>query len=98
MRADLPLGVVCAQLVHAAGETGPTHPGTHAVVLAARDEAHLGQLAERLADLGIPHHRVHEPDAPWNGALMAVGLYPTTDRTRLKSVLGRLPLIKETRP
>lgn len=90
--------MVCAQLVHAAGETGPTVTGTHAVVLAARDERHLGRLAEHLADLGIPHHCIYEPDAPWFGALMAVGLYPTTDRDRLKPVLGRLPLIKEHRP
>lgn len=25
---------------------------------------------------GVPHCAIREPDAPWNGALMAIGVWP----------------------
>jgi len=93
----LPLGTLCAQLVHSAGETGPTEPGTHAVVLSARNEKHLLKIEQRLTHYKIKYHSVREPDAPYNGELMAIGIFPTCDRKFLKPVTKRLRLLTETR-
>lgn len=69
--------------------------GTHAVALAARDEQQLHQIADRLRQRSIPFKLIEEPDAPWNGSAMAIGLYPTQNRQQIKRALSRLPLIKE---
>lgn len=93
VRGDLPRGVIAAQLVHAAGESvrGELPPGTRAVVLAVHDERSLVRVAARLHDLGVPHRLIREPDPPWCGAAMAIGVCPIapTDR-RAHSVLARL--------
>jgi hypothetical protein len=65
-------------IVHAVGEslTGPHDPATYAVVLAARDEADIERIAAFLEGRGVALARVTEPDPPWGGALMALGLAP----------------------
>lgn len=95
VRADLPRGVLAAQLIHAAGESGAgaVPRGTHAVALAARDEAHLEALARRLSFEGVPHRLIREPDAPWRGALMAIGLPPRSPSPRVEA-LRRLRLLQ----
>lgn len=96
VRADLPRGTLAAQVVHAAGESSPGRlpAGTRAVVLAARDEAHLARL-ERALQLGaIPHHAIREPDPPHFHALMAIGIVPVADRGRLTPITGQLPLLR----
>lgn len=96
VRDDLPRGVIAAQLVHAAGESagGELPPGVRAVVLAVPDERSLVRVAARLHDLGVPHRVIREPDPPWCGAAMAIGMCPIaeTDR-RAHSVLARLPTL-----
>jgi hypothetical protein len=87
------LGTLAAQLVHAAGETGPAYSGTHAVVLSAKNEDHLLWIEQELIKNKIKHHSIREPDAPWNGQLMAIGLYPTSDRDSVKPVTKRLRLL-----
>jgi hypothetical protein len=87
------LGVLCAQIVHAAGESGPAAPGTYAVVLAVPDEARLQRLAARLQDEGLNPVLIHEPDR--NNELMTVGLRPAVTRPR---VLRGLPLLSEVTP
>lgn len=96
VRADLPRGVLAAQLIHAAGESSPggLPPGTRAVALAARDEAHLRSVERRLVRLGIEHRAIREPDRPWDGALMAIGLAPVIDRTTVRRATRRLPLLE----
>ena len=95
VRKDLPRGVLAAQLIHAAGESsGQVPEGTYAVALAARNEGHLSLLEQKLKDAGLPHHAVREPDAPWNGALMAIGLAPTIDRSSVLPITKRLRLLK----
>ena len=91
----MPLGVLGAQIVHAAGESGPAAPGTYAVVLAVPDELRLQRLAARLQDAGLDPILICEPDPPYLGRLMTVGLRPTTDRQRLQRVLKGLPLLGE---
>jgi len=71
--------------------------GTHAVVLAARDEQHLLNIASKLRRKKIPHTLIEEPDFPWNGAAMAIGVYPVSDRTQLKKILSNLPLLSDQR-
>lgn len=96
VRADLPRGVLAAQLVHAAGESSPGDlaPTTFAVVLAAKDEAQLEKIEQDLRGRGIDHNAIREPDSPWDGALMAIGIHPVTDRSILKPVTGGLPLLR----
>lgn len=96
IRQDLPRGVLAAQLIHAAGESAPggLPSGTIAVALAARDEAHLASLELQLRHLGIPHRAIREPDKPWNGALMAIGIEPVVDRALVREVTGSLRLLR----
>lgn len=97
VRADLPLGFLAAQAVHAAGESSPGNlpRATNAVVLAVKDEAALAALARRLALAGIAHVVIDEPDPPYLGQLTAIGLVPTADRALVKPLLSSLPLLKE---
>ncbi|MFV8749694.1 peptidyl-tRNA hydrolase [Nannocystaceae bacterium ST9] len=96
IRQDLPRGVLAAQLIHAAGESsrGALPPHTVAVALAARDEVHLESLEQALRRLDIPHRAIREPDPPWNGALMAIGIVPVADRSIVKPVTGGLKLLR----
>lgn len=98
VRADLPPGLQMAQVIHAAGESASPRPmpGTHAVALHARDEQHLAELAQRLYDAGIEHHCVFEADddPQYPGQMMAIGLYPTRDKDKVKKVLSSLPCVK----
>lgn len=92
VRADLPHGAQIAQAIHAAGESTPARvkPGTIAVALHARDEAHLKEVAAALERAGIASHRVLECD----GELMAIGVEPSTDRASIRRVLSQLPLAR----
>lgn len=63
-------------------------------MLAARDEAHLAHVEAQLAELGACFVAVREPDPPWSGALMALGVEPVADRKGLASALACLPVLK----
>jgi len=95
VRADLPRGIQAANLVHAAGESSPGDlaSGTHAVVLTTRDELELQRLAARLEAAGVALVRINEPDAPWDGALMALGLRPAR-KEDVRRLLSSLPLLR----
>ena len=92
----MPLGTICAQLVHAAGESSPGNlpEGTHAVVLAVPNEQTLLAIEEKLKHAQIKYNAIREPDPPYLGQLMAIGLEPTTDRTRMRKLLSTLPLLR----
>lgn len=66
-------------------------PGTYAVALAARSEAALLRLHDKLKYHGIQHALVREPDPPYNGAAMALGIPPQA-RGALR------PFLKDLRP
>lgn len=85
-----------AQTIHAAGESSPGNlpSNTYAIALAARDEAHLLEIEAKLKSLEIPHHAIREPDAPWSGAIMSIGIPPMHWRGA-KRALSNLPLLKE---
>lgn len=94
-RADLPTGVQAAQLVHAAGESSPGKlpPHTFAFALVVKDEAELKELGWQLFKNGVPHRSIYEPDAPWNGQMMAIGVVPGP-RPFLRKFFSKLPLLK----
>jgi len=96
VRSDLPLGVIAAQLVHAAGESAPggLPSGTHAVVLGVDNEAALQEIEARLFQFGVPFHGIREPDSPWLGALMAIGIPPMVPTKQLRKVTKKLRLLK----
>lgn len=99
-RTDVPTGVMAAQIVHAAGESSDRVPsGVCAVCLAAHSELELEDLEAKLIELEIAHTSIREPDAPWNGALMAIGLEPVIrDRhPKLRRALARFKLIGENK-
>lgn len=98
VRGDLPCGVAAAQITHAAGWTGgPEAVGARAVVVEARDETELATLAELLNQRSIAHEVIHEPDAPWFGAAMAIGVYPQPRDHNTRRTLGRLTLYQGDR-
>lgn len=98
VRDDAPPGVQLAQTIHAAGwsaqlpDARAASPPTTAIALAASVEA-LAALARALADAGVPHVLVHEPDDPWRGALMAIGVVPSP-RARVRRFVAHLRLVR----
>ena len=85
-----------AQTVHAAGESscGDLPEGTIAVALSVPSEPALRQLAQRLADHGVPHRIIVENEGPWANPAMASGVAPTRDRARVRRLTSRLPLVR----
>lgn len=82
-------------LVHAAGESSPGElpEGTYAIVLAVPDVAALEREAKRLRARGVAHVEIYEPDAPYNGALMAIGLRPAR-KEDVRRHVSSLPLLR----
>lgn len=81
-RADLPPGTQAVQAAHAALAFAVTHPGRAAawsraggflILLAARDEAALHDLAAAAGAAGFPAAAFREPDLA--GALTAVAVH-----------------------
>jgi len=69
------------------------HSGTFAFALVTKDETELKDLGWELFKAGIPHKLIFEPDAPWTGQLMAIGVCPGL-RSDLRRYFSRLPLLK----
>jgi hypothetical protein len=76
VRRDYHEGVRAAMIIHAAGETGLRRAKPNAVALWVKDEDELRDVAALLKQNGVKHLLVHEPDAPWCGQLMAIGIEP----------------------
>lgn len=94
MRRDLPLGLMAAQITHAAGESSDKLPaGTYAVVLAAPDAAALEALSARLDAAGVRHTVIRENDPPYCGEATAIGVEPAP-RSVLKRHFSSLPLLR----
>ena len=101
VRRDLPLGTIAAQVTHAAGASASAwslynqkslDEETRAVVLEVPDEEALSLLVSDLRSEGVPAVEVREPDPPYLGALMAVGVHPLPCRMR-GGALRRLRLL-----
>jgi hypothetical protein len=98
VRDDAPPGVQIAQTIHAAGQSAQLRgastasPPTVAIALAASPDE-LAVLARALDDAGVRHVCVHEPDEPWRGALMAIGVVPSP-RADVRRFVAHLPLVR----
>lgn len=97
VRKDLPIGVLAAMTVHAAGESaaslGPGFAGATAVVLEAKDEAHLNEIYDYLWEAKfVDVVLVHEPDGPYHGQLMAIGVVPG-ERETLGPLMKKFTLL-----
>lgn len=88
VRSDLPFGTIAAQVAHAAarsailrfnGDVQPNIDHAMVVVLEARSPQHISAILQRLnrfENEWLNFVPVYEPDLPWNGALMAIGIAP----------------------
>lgn len=97
MRKDLPLGILVAQITHAAGESirHPLPHGTFAIVLAVPNENTLRDLSRTLEYKGIQHVLITESDPPFSGEATAIGVEPNL-RNALKRHFSSLPLLRST--
>lgn len=103
VRRDLPLGIIGAMLVHAAGESaaacqdykGERFDGGTAVVLEARDEDHLLEI-ERYLDNQDPvgYIPIHESEGTYHGQFMAIGVYPG-EREVLSPIMKQFNILRE---
>ena len=97
VRSDLPPGDRCAQLLHAAGYSArlasELPPDTHAVALLT-DADGLARLEYQLQRDGIAHAAIREPDPPYLGELVAIGVAPQSRNATLRKLLSRFPLIE----
>lgn len=93
VRRDLPLGLLAAEVTHAAGESSPGNlpPGTNAVVLGVAPNE-LFMLLERLRDARIKHAAIIESAPPYDGQLMAIGIEPRP-RNELRRFVSSYPLL-----
>lgn len=57
-------------------------------------EAELHDVERRLTELEVPHTAIREPDEPWRGALMAIGVVPMVPTKQLRKATRRLCLLK----
>lgn len=101
VRRDLPLGVICAQITHAAGESAHLYQdengrfrGATAVVLEAKDQKHLKNIRNYLMDEDIQYIQVIESSEPYANQLMALGLVPTERTPLLSAKLGEYQTLK----
>jgi len=95
----LPVGLLAAHLVHAAGESGAGHrfaPHTNAVVLGCSLAA-LERLRTELTAAGVAHVPVFEDTPPFKDQLTALGLSPTK-KSVLKPHLKKLKLFGKEAP
>lgn len=93
VRVDLPRGIQAANIVHAAGESGPVPPDAHAVCLTVTDEPALRAVADRLDAAGIRFVSIIESEGRHAGQLMALGCMPA-GKEALRRVLSALPLLR----
>jgi 7-keto-8-aminopelargonate synthetase-like enzyme len=96
IRADLPLGVQLAQTIHAAGESSPGNlpEHTHAIALHAKDEQELLDLEKKLIEAKIDFKAIREPDMPWNGQLMTIGIKAQKRTSKIRKLLWNLKLAR----
>ena len=94
VRSDLPLGILAAHIIHAAGQSSPGNlsDGTFAVALESRDEDSLLALYTRLVKAQIACILVRESDPPYTGQAMAIGVFPKEKRS-LKKALSSCRLL-----
>lgn len=100
VRNDLPVGTKCAMIVHAAGESccnfGTLPKETCAVVLSVENEEQLYNIEEQLKKNNIDFKSIFEPDEPYNGQFMAIGISPIvrSENKDFRRIVSRLKLLR----
>jgi hypothetical protein len=95
VRTDIPVGVACANLVHAAGESSPgdLSSGTYAIALGAASEKDLKRIEARLEQHGVPFRSITESHGSYAGQPMAIGVEPGPKSERGRH-LSDVPLLR----
>lgn len=95
LREDLPTGTALAQCIHAAGESNPNGLSSYAVALSATKEQ-LYEIETKLKICNIKHASICEPDPPYNGELVSIGINPQirSENKDLRSIVSRLKLCR----
>jgi len=86
------MGMIAAQVAHAAGSIEKHPPGMHVVVLQVPHEEELHRVGNALCEFGIRNTLVSETDAPYSGQGMAIGCHPVRSREQVRRILSSLPL------
>lgn len=89
-------GVLACQAAHAAAESIrslPVSDQTVVCALVAEESAQLEALAARLAEAGIEHAIIREPDPPYSGAATAVGIAPM-DRAQVREFVAHFKVFR----
>ena len=97
IRKDLPASVQMVNAVHAAGESiidAPIPSTTRAVLLGVDNEEMLLSYFEKLKTKNIHYVLIREPDEPYNGAAMAIGIAPSDRRNMLRKLFHHLETLK----
>ena len=58
------------------------------------DREQIPGIVNSLKTLGVPHRAIREPDPPYRGELLAIGLEPAV-RSKVSHYVSSLPLLKE---
>ena len=93
------VGVAAAQAAHAARESVrdlPHDPETHVAVLMADSSDQLVALSMELKVSGFHHVLICEPDEPYNGSAVAIGVEPM-ERARIQPLLAKLKSFRDRR-
>lgn len=102
IRADLPVGMAAAQIVHAAGESAAPFgvpADTRAIVLQAKTEGALQDIHAAIIATGQaagwrhPAILIRESEGEYAGQLTAIGVIPCA-RDLYKDILGPLRLYR----
>lgn len=93
VRRDLPFGTTLAMVAHAAAESNYGNHYTVAV-LGVRNLSRLKKYETKLKQAEVGFVSVCEPDMPWDGQLMSIGLHPGP-RERLAPLFTNLQTYKE---
>jgi hypothetical protein len=94
VRNDLPKGMQCAQITHAAGESAndKIDSNTHAVVLETHPQGLL-DLHLTLRHEGVAYSPIFEQVEEYKDQLMAIGIAPAARRL-IKPYVSSLPLVR----
>lgn len=98
VRKDLPFAVQMVNVAHAAGESvteAPIASTTRAVLLHVENEQQLLEYAQLMQEKQISHVLIREPEQPYNGAAMSLGLAPSTRRNAFRRLFYHLQLVKD---
>jgi hypothetical protein len=98
IRRDIPVEKQMVNVGHAAGESirvAPIDKRTRIRLLWVEDEKELLLFYDKMKEKSYPVDIVYEPDPPYNGAAMAVGTEPMTERvSALSKVLYHLKPVR----